>query len=133
MAISSVDKDNIVQRIIYKIWGQGGHFLKKCANQKLNGKSTVWVDIGDRAALEKTCQVLRNLKASVHGESQPFNRSNRNNNSIELNNTLIPRVFVPSLTHKATFNGIKVNDNDVLLCHEHDRITHSHSKWMCLH
>ena len=133
MAISSDDKDNIVQRIIYKIQGQGGCFLKKCANQKLNGKSTVWVDICDRAAMDKTHQALRNLKVSVHGQSQPFNRSNRNNNSIVLNNTLVPRVCVPLLTHVATSDGIEVNDNDVLLCGEHDRITHSHSKWMCLH
>ena len=129
---STVDKESIAQRIIDEIRKQGGRFLKKCAYQMSNGESTIWVDIGNKAAMEKTRHALKSLKASLYDESQIFNRNNRNDGSIETSDMPVTSVCMPSLTRIAAFDGIEVNDSDVLLCRERDGHTHSHGKWMCL-
>lgn len=57
LAAKKKDKPSVAFRVVEEIRKKGGRFLRKC--NMVQGKEVLWMDIGDDAAREKTCQALR--------------------------------------------------------------------------
>ena len=106
----AVEKAKISKRIVADIYEKGGRFLKRSGNQGVNGTSTFWFDIGQRAAREKTCQALRERGPSVFDLPQ----LNHQKEQVTLETNHLQLSSSPFINYLSV-DDIGVSDKDILL------------------
>ena len=107
-----LQKTQIAKSIVAKITENGGRFLRRANIVGLDGKRSVWYDIGFKAGREKACQALRERSSS---SSFDLPRKRRRGNTVTT-------VFDQggdgggyALHSASSSSEIEVNDRDVLM------------------